>query len=69
MRFWVGEEVFDLVAPSVQYIPSGVPHGAEPLGDDRALNMDVFVPARLDYDICEIVVDAIGTLRNTIRDE
>lgn len=49
MRFWVGEEVFDLVAPSVLYIPAGVPHGAEPLGDERVLNVDIFAPVREDY--------------------
>jgi mannose-6-phosphate isomerase-like protein (cupin superfamily) len=49
MRFWVGDQVFDLVAPSVLYIPGGAPHCAEPLGTERALNVDVFAPLREDY--------------------
>lgn len=54
MRFWVGDEVFDVQAPSVLYIPGGVPHCAEPLGDKRALNVDVFAPLREDYlPLCE----------------
>jgi mannose-6-phosphate isomerase-like protein (cupin superfamily) len=54
MRFWVGDEVFDLVAPSVLYIPANAPHCAEPLGDERALNVDVFAPVRNDYlPMCE----------------
>ncbi|MDF3843520.1 MULTISPECIES: cupin domain-containing protein [Pseudomonas] len=54
MRFWVGDEVFDVQAPSVLYIPGGVPHCAEPLGDERALNVDVFAPLREDYlPLCE----------------
>jgi mannose-6-phosphate isomerase-like protein (cupin superfamily) len=49
MRFFVGDDTFDLVAPSVLHIPAGVPHGAEPLGEERALNVDVFAPVREDY--------------------
>lgn len=54
MRFYVGNEVFDLHAPSVLHIPGGVPHCAEPIGDERALNIDVFAPIREDYlPLCE----------------
>lgn len=54
IRFWVGDDVFDMVAPSVLYIPANVPHCAEPLGDERALNVDVFAPVRDDYlPLCE----------------
>ena len=54
IRFWVGDEVFDVVSPSVLYIPGGVPHCAEPIGDERALNVDVFAPLREDYlALCE----------------
>jgi quercetin dioxygenase-like cupin family protein len=54
MRFWVGDAIFDLHAPSVLYIPGGVPHAAQPLGEERALNVDVFAPVRDDYlSLCE----------------
>jgi len=54
MRFWVGEQVFDLIAPSALYIPANAPHCAEPLGNERALNVDVFAPIRSDYlPLCE----------------
>jgi mannose-6-phosphate isomerase-like protein (cupin superfamily) len=49
MRFRVGDEVFDLTAPAVLHIPGGVPHGAEPLSDERVLNLDVFAPVREDF--------------------
>jgi mannose-6-phosphate isomerase-like protein (cupin superfamily) len=49
LRFFVGDEVFDLSSPSVLYIPANIPHGAEPLGDERVLNIDVFSPIREDY--------------------
>ncbi|WP_144140798.1 cupin domain-containing protein [Paraburkholderia sp. BCC1884] len=54
MRFWVDGEVFDMHAPSVLYIPGGLEHGAEPLGEERVLNVDVFAPVREDYlPLCE----------------
>lgn len=54
MRFYVGDEVFDLTAPAVLHIPGGVPHCAEPLGEEKALNIDVFAPLREDYlGLCE----------------
>lgn len=49
MRFYVGEQVIELQSPSVLHIPGGVPHGAEPIGDDRVLNVDVYAPVRADY--------------------
>ena len=54
LRFFVGDEAFELIAPSVLYVPANVPHGAEPIGDERVLNIDVFSPAREDYlPLCE----------------
>jgi quercetin dioxygenase-like cupin family protein len=54
MRFWVDDEQFDIDSPSVLYIPANAVHGAEPLGDERALNVDVFAPVRADYlPLCE----------------
>jgi mannose-6-phosphate isomerase-like protein (cupin superfamily) len=49
MRFLVGDETFDLEAPAVLHIPGSVPHGAEPLGQERVLNLDVFAPVREDF--------------------
>lgn len=54
MRFYVDDEVFDLIAPAVLHIPGGAPHCAEPLGDERVLNLDIFAPLREDYlALCE----------------
>lgn len=49
LRFWVDDEVFDITAPSMLYIPGDALHGAEPLGEERVLNVDVFAPVRADY--------------------
>jgi quercetin dioxygenase-like cupin family protein len=49
LRFWVDDEVFDIEAPSMLYIPADALHGAEPLGHERVLNVDVFAPVREDY--------------------
>ena len=49
MRFFVADQIFDLVAPAVLHIPGGVPHCAEPIGPERALNVDIFAPIRNDY--------------------
>ncbi|QKT13951.1 cupin domain-containing protein [Rhodococcus sp. W8901] len=54
MRFYVGDDVFELHAPAVLHIPRDVPHCAEPIGTERALNIDVFAPVRDDYlPLCE----------------
>lgn len=49
LRFTVGEDAFVVEAPGVLHIPADLPHSAEPLGDARALNIDVFGPIRDDY--------------------
>jgi len=49
MRFYLGDEVVDIVAPGAVYIPGDLPHGGEPVGDRTVLNIDVYAPAREDY--------------------
>jgi mannose-6-phosphate isomerase-like protein (cupin superfamily) len=49
MRFFLGDETVEVSAPGIVYIPGGLPHGGEPVGDERVLNLDVFAPAREDY--------------------
>ncbi|MBX5204060.1 cupin domain-containing protein [Rhizobium sp. NZLR1] len=49
MRFFLGSEIKDVAAPAAVYIPGGLPHGGEPLGSERVLNIDVFAPLRKDY--------------------
>lgn len=49
MRFYVGEDIIEVTAPAAVHIPANLPHGAEPLGTERVLNIDVFAPAREDY--------------------
>lgn len=49
VRFHIGDETFDAEAGSVIRIPANVEHYGEPLGDEPALNLDVFAPIREDY--------------------
>lgn len=49
VRFHIGEETFDAEAGSVIRIPPDVEHYGEPLGDEPALNLDIFAPIREDY--------------------
>lgn len=49
VRFHIGDETFDADAGSVIRIPPNVEHYGEPLGDEPALNLDVFAPIREDY--------------------
>lgn len=49
LAFFVGEQTFELEAPAVLHIPAGLPHGAEPRGRERVLNIDVFAPIRDDF--------------------
>lgn len=43
-----GEELA-MSAGDVLLIPAGVEHYADPIGDEPALNLDIFAPARADY--------------------
>jgi quercetin dioxygenase-like cupin family protein len=50
LRLWIGEdddEVVDVHAGEVLYIPSNVPHRAEAL--EKTLDVDVFSPPRADW--------------------
>jgi quercetin dioxygenase-like cupin family protein len=50
LRLWTGEkldEVYDVRAGEVLYIPSNVPHKAEALED--TLDVDIFSPPRQDW--------------------
>ncbi|RDD69854.1 cupin domain-containing protein [Paracoccus versutus] len=49
LRFFLGDEVREVAAPAAVYIPGGLPHGAEPVGEERVLNIDIFGPPREDY--------------------
>jgi quercetin dioxygenase-like cupin family protein len=49
VRFHVGDDVFEAGPGSAIRIPAGVMHYAEPIGDEVALNLDIFAPARADY--------------------
>jgi mannose-6-phosphate isomerase-like protein (cupin superfamily) len=49
MRFFLGDRVVDVAAPGALYIPGDLPHGGEPVGDERVLNIDVYAPPRADY--------------------
>lgn len=49
LAFFVGEETYVLEAPAVLHIPRDVPHGAQPVGEEVVLNVDVFAPIRDDF--------------------
>jgi quercetin dioxygenase-like cupin family protein len=49
MEFEVGDERFLVSAGEVLQIPAGAPHTARVIGDDVALNIDLFAPLREDY--------------------
>ena len=47
--FHVGEDTMEAGPGSIIRIPPDVVHYAEPIGDEPALNLDVFAPIREDY--------------------
>jgi quercetin dioxygenase-like cupin family protein len=49
VRFTVAGEPVDVGPGEVLLIPAGAEHFGEPLDGRRALNLDVFAPARSDY--------------------
>ena len=49
VRFHVGDEVFEAEPGTFIRIPPNVMHYGEPIGDEPALNLDVFSPIRDDY--------------------
>lgn len=49
VRFTVGDEVVEVGAGEVLRIPPDVVHCGEPVGDETAVNLDVFAPVRDDY--------------------
>jgi quercetin dioxygenase-like cupin family protein len=48
-RFHVDDESYEVPAGALLHIPAGAVHHGEPVGDRRALNLDVFAPPRADY--------------------
>ena len=49
VKFTVGDEVVEVGAGEVLRIPPDVVHCGEPVGDETAVNLDVFAPVRDDY--------------------
>ncbi|SME98637.1 Cupin domain-containing protein [Tistlia consotensis] len=49
VRFTIGDEVVEVGPGEVVRIPPDVVHCGEPLGDEVAVNLDVFAPVRDDY--------------------
>lgn len=49
VRFTVGDDVVEVGAGEVLRIPPNVIHCGEPVGDEVAVNLDVFAPVREDY--------------------
>jgi len=49
VRFTIGDEVVEVGAGEVVRIPPDVVHCGEPVGDEVAINLDVFAPVRDDY--------------------
>jgi quercetin dioxygenase-like cupin family protein len=49
VRFEIGDDVVEVGVGEVLRIPPDVVHCGEALGDEVAVNLDVFAPAREDY--------------------
>ncbi|WP_018699249.1 cupin domain-containing protein [Amorphus coralli] len=49
VKFTIGEDVVEVGAGEVVRIPPDVMHCGEPIGDEVAVNLDVFAPVRDDY--------------------
>lgn len=49
LNYHVGDEVFEMTPGSMIRVPPHTIHYAEPIGDEVALNLDVFAPIRDDY--------------------
>ena len=49
VRFTIGDDVVEVGAGEVVRIPPDVVHCGEPIGDETAVNLDVFAPVRDDY--------------------
>lgn len=49
VRFTIGEEVVEVGPGEMVRIPPGIVHCGEPIGDEVAVNLDVFAPVRDDY--------------------
>jgi mannose-6-phosphate isomerase-like protein (cupin superfamily) len=49
VNYHVGDEVFECGPGSMLRVPPHVMHYVEPLGDQVALNLDIFAPMRADY--------------------
>lgn len=49
VRFTIGDETVEVGAGEVVRIPPDVVHCGEPVGEEVAINLDVFAPVRGDY--------------------
>jgi quercetin dioxygenase-like cupin family protein len=49
VNYHVGDQVFECGPGSMLRVPPNVVHYVEPLGDQVALNLDIFAPIRDDY--------------------
>ncbi|MCF1503112.1 cupin domain-containing protein [Afifella sp. H1R] len=49
VRFTIGDDVVEVGAGQVVRIPPDVLHCGEPVGEEVAVNLDVFAPVRDDY--------------------
>jgi mannose-6-phosphate isomerase-like protein (cupin superfamily) len=48
-NFYVDDELFLMTAGSMLRVPPNTLHYTEPIGDEVALNLDIFAPMREDY--------------------
>ena len=49
MNYHVGDQVFEMTPGCMVRVPAHTLHYVEPIGDEVALNLDVFAPIRDDY--------------------
>jgi quercetin dioxygenase-like cupin family protein len=49
VRFTVGDETVEVGPGELLYIPPDIEHFGDVVGDEPAVNLDVFAPVRADY--------------------
>lgn len=67
LEFTVDGGTYLVPSGSVLRIPAGLPHSAQPRGDDEVLNVDVFAPVREDYVYLTDYQNAEADAANRVR--
>lgn len=60
-NYYIDDVPYEMGPGSMLLVPAGAMHYIEPLGDDRCLNLDIFVPPRSDLQHLMSYLDAMPT--------